>query len=321
MRARWVLVSVASLGALAIGLACAGTATATAAAATSGAPTVSCGSLDLTNQPVGTPVHASASLGAVSATLSGTATTSYQIPAIGTPTIRVRIGGASVLSAAVAVQDSPPGSSFVPGTFAGGGSPGPWSYVASGADRPLCVARFGGIAPETAVLVGIYSGGAHCCTLVDSYVLRAKKTSRTPIETNLGNPGVELVSIDRKAVLVTADNAFAYQFASFGGSGMPLMTLELRGNRYVDTTRDYPTWVSEDAGFQWGSYTQSGFGLGWLAAWAADECTLGRSSEVGGVLGALDTQGFLTGVVGWPSGAAYVSQLRSFLASTRYCRQ
>jgi hypothetical protein len=61
-------------------------------------------------------------------------------------------------------------------------------------------------------------------------------------------------------------------------------------------------------------------GLGWLAAWAADECTLGQSAQVSATLTELESQGFLGGQPsGWPEGSAYVSSLRKFLAARGYC--
>jgi len=168
----------------------------------------------------------------------------------------------------------------------------------------------------------MYSGGAHCCTSIDAYLVRSNTASSVPVERDIGNPAASLISSGGHAVIVTADYAFAYQFASFGGSGMPLMAIELRNGKFVVTTRKYPGWVAVDAGFQWGSYTQSqtGSGLGWLAAWSADECTLGQASAARNTLDQLEAQGMLDSqFTGWPTGSAYVSQLWSFLSAHGYC--
>jgi len=285
---------------------------------------VSCGSINLMGLTNGTPLSASATLGSVRATLAGAVEApSFGPPGLSSPTIKVYLDGKHVMTVALPGQQAEPGSGLIPGDFGRGSAPYPWAWVASSSVRPLCIAHFGGPHPETAVLVNVYSGGAHCCTLIDAYRVTSNPASFPPIERNLGNPGASLISDDGYAVLVTADNAFAYQFASYGGSGMPLTTLELRNSSFVVTTTNHLNWVAVAAGFQWGSYIQSqpGYGLGWLAAWAADECTLGQSAELSSTLDQLETQGLLDSTLtGWPSGSAYVNSLSSFLASHGYCR-
>jgi hypothetical protein len=284
---------------------------------------VSCGSINLMGLANGTSASASATLGSVRATLSG----AVELPSLGPSglseaTITVYLDAKRVMKAALPTQEIEPGLGLIPGDFGRGNAPFPWAWVSSTTSvRALCIAHFGGPRPETAVLVNVYSGGAHCCTLIDAYRVTSNSSL---IERDLGNPGASLISVGSHAVLVTADNAFAYQFASYGGSGMPLKTLELRGHSFVVTTREHLNWVAVDAGFQWGSYvqSQSGYGLGWLAAWAADECTLGQSAQLTSTLGQLQAQSMLDSTLaGWPSGSAYLDQLRSFLASHGYCQR
>jgi hypothetical protein len=322
MKGRWILVALAV-----VILASPGTSGATSMGSTgktvgrTGAA-VGCGSVELTGVPSGTARSTSAALGSISATLSGSVATIYGIPALADATIKVLVDHKQVMTGPVAIQQASSGSPLIPEGLGPEEAPGPWSWVVSTPVRPLCVARFGGADPETAVLVGMYSGGAHCCTSIDAYVVRSNAVSTVPVERDFGNPGASLISSDGHAVIVTADNAFAYQFASYGGSGMPLMVIELRSGKFVVTTREHPGWVGVDAGFQWGSYIQSqnGLGLGWLAAWAADECTLDQAAQAWNTLDQLQAQGSLdSGPPGWPTGSAYVIQLRSFLSAHGYC--
>jgi hypothetical protein len=283
---------------------------------------ISCGSLGLSGA-AGSPSQASALLGDVRAELFGTTTTTYGLPGLSGATIRVFVGRRQVLSAPVVLSGEPPGSPLVPGDIGRATAPVPWSFLAPSASPvPLCIARFGGRGADTAVLVAVYSGGAHCCTSLDAYVLRSAGVHAKPLLKDLGNAGVSLIANAGHAVLASEDDVFAYEFASFGFSGMPLLTLEIRGDRFVTTTGLHPGWVAIDAGFQWGRFIQeTNMGLGWLAAWAADECTLAGSNEMLSTLDQLETQGFLDAQPpsGWPEGATYVSDLRTFLSAHGYC--
>lgn len=253
---------------------------------------------------------------AVPAKQPGTGTGSFRQPSL---TIKAR--GAPLRRVAV----SPPwGFSAVPGTV----DLMPLTNGLNGS--PLCVARFGGTSPETAVLVGTYSGGAHCCTWVEAVVaLPARAASAKAVWQDIGNPGVELEDHSGQTLLVTADNSFAYAFDSYAGSGMPVRVLELRGHRFVDTTRSYPWLVRADARFWWAQYKQvsgprgqePGGGLGLLAPWVADECLLGNSSGAWATLESLQRLGRLGGTPGWPRGSAYLKALRSFLVNTGYCQR
>jgi hypothetical protein len=282
---------------------------------------ISCGSLGLSGAS-GSHSQTSALLGDVRAELFGTATTTYGMPALAGATIDVFVGRHQVLSTPVALSGEPQGSPLIPGDIGRAAAPVPWSFVApSSSPVPLCIARFGGSGADTAVLVAVYSGGAHCCTALDAYVLRSGGVHARPLLKDLGDSGVSLIADAGHAVLATEDSAFAYEFASFGFSGLPLITLEIRGDRFVTTTALHPGWVAIDAGFQWGRFIQeTDMGLGWLAAWAADDCTLAGSNEMLLTLDQLETQGFLDGQPsGWPEGSAYVSDLRTFLSAHGYC--
>ena len=302
------------------------------------APSVSCAPMKLIDPsngrlavPSGEPLRTTATLGNVDATLSGTATMAPSPliqPALADPEIQIEVGKTRVLSAPVDYPKSTRGSLFVPGTIGPIGAP-IWSSftsdtVLNGADAqvPLCVARFGGPQRETAVLLATYTGGNHCCTGIDAYVLGSGTSAPVQLVENIGNPLAGVIESDGHAVIVTADNSFEYQFQSFAGSGTPLRVLEIRGNKFVSTTVEHLDWVSADGGYWWALFTdsQAGQGLGALAAWVADECTLGNGAQAFNTLAQLEADGSLDSrYAGWPSGADFVSELRSFLAAHGYC--
>lgn len=301
---------------------------------------VRCGSMDIMNAttggltvPSGTPLSTSAALGSIRATLSGSATLTARIPALADPRIRVLAHGKQVMSALVVLPRGVPGeTALIPdGIGPGDTRVWPWSnddvvpttgqVIGTPPVDPLCIARFGGAHPQTAVLVGIFTGGAHCCTVIDTYSVVSGEVGSTPLQKDFGNPQAGVSEIGGHAVIVTANNAFDYEFACYACSGAPVVTMELRGGRFVVTTGEHPDLVAADAGYWWGLFerSQPGQGLGVLAAWAADECTLGQGPQAFTILDRLEGAGVLENPNrGYTGGAAYLRQLRRFLSSQGY---
>ena len=287
-----------------------------AAIAPANGPPFACGTLDLTP---GTRTSATATLGSLTATLTGTVEAKPGIsPDLSSPLLTIR-ESATVLGA-LAVEapalDTPPALAHVVIPWSIGpikaGSPGD-------APQPdLCVARFAGQDRPT-VLLGLSTGGAHCCTVVRAVPLTATGLGRS-LEFRGGNAALGVAAAGDHAILVTANDAFAYQFSSFGGSGLPVQVLELRGNAFVDTTAEHPDLVRADATRMWDQFgSASDGGLGLLAPWVADQCLLGQGSQAWATVDRLQAQGKLAGQPNWPSGAAFVGALHTFLAQHDYC--
>lgn len=278
-----------------------------------GGPAFACASPAPTG--AGATVRAEVRLGRSVAVLSGLSRAGQSGAGPGgvrQPGLTVSVGGGPEVRLAM----KPPfGFSSVPGVT---------DLVPLGAGEgsgPVCLARFAG--GVTAVLVGTYSGGAHCCTWVYAY-----EPGYRPIWQDVGDPGVSLRDYGGYTLVVTADDSFAYAFDAYAGSGMPVRVLELRGGKFVDATSHYPSLVASDARFWWLQYKQvsapkgeePGGGLGLLAAWAADECLLGQAAHAWSTLGHLLGDGSLQrGTPGWPTGASYVRQLQAFLIKQGYC--
>ena len=282
-----------------------------------------CGELPSKAAP-GKVVQVSARLGDVQATLSGTATSemSRGIAELANPRLDARVDGRSVLSGTLAQPYGPVGGDHDALISITG------SYYPV---KPLCVATFGASHSETAVLVGLFTMGAHCCTFVDAYVVIPAGASH-PVEQDIGNPGAELKAEDGRSVLVTGDNAFAYAFTAYAFSGFPVRVLELSGTKLANTTRDYPALVAADAASWWKYFEQAQApgsedptkGTGLLAAWVADECNLGAGSSAWAKVHELESAGKLgpdeqSKSSLWPTGATYVKDLSSFLEAHGYC--
>ena len=123
-------------------------------------------------------------------------------------------------------------------------------------------------------------------------------------------------------MFISADDRFAYTFAAFAFSGLPLQIWSVAGGRFVDVTRRYPARVAADAKRWWtGLPRQRCAGISAtaaLAAWAADEELLGRGGAMRAELAAQERLGTLRNDGGGPGGAAFVAALERFLAQTGY---
>lgn len=283
---------------------------------------LSCNTLDLWSTPAGTVVSSSATLGPVTATLAGTTvTTPSQEPALSKPELTIAVSNGATFYEPVV----PP---VQVGTAVQANEVIPWSIApvpADAASTPtmpnsdaLCLAYFPGYSLPT-LLLGLDTGGAHCCSVVRAITVSG--TGLGPVvDDDVGNPGAALSADGGDAVIVTADNAFAYAFASYAASGMPVKVLTLSHGSFVDVTKQHLDLVRKDISTWWSSFsTNPGNGLGVLAAWVADECVLGQGTFAWTTVDQLQTQGELSGPAGWPTGAAYVTQLRTFLAQHGYC--
>src|SRR5205807_2651225 len=88
---------------------------------------------------------------------------------------------------------------------------------------------------------------------------------------------------DGKLEFASADDRFAYAFAAYSFSGLPIQIWCFAGHRFVDVTRMFPTQIAADAKSHLSLYRRAarrGLGLGEIAAWAADEDLLGHSALV-----------------------------------------
>jgi hypothetical protein len=199
--------------------------------------------------------------------------------------------------------------------------PEPTSYPSNG--NPLQVVRLEPGLPD--VVLGLYSGGAHCC-FVDLVIHHRSATTYVATELVLGDPGARLERLPGSPYdsFVTANDAFAYAFTDFAASGLPLLIERLVHGVVRNVTRQYPGLIRRDAqNFLAAFYAQASShyrdSVGLIAAWAADEYMLGRAREANQFLQRQAAAGHLRSQM-TPSlrGEAFITQLHTFLLNQGY---
>jgi hypothetical protein len=177
---------------------------------------------------------------------------------------------------------------------------------------------------EPNVVVELATGGAHCCTIVQLFTYDPAAMTYRLFERDLGDPGALVTDVagDGRLELESADDRFAYEFAPFAYSGLPLQIWSVRAGRLVDSTRSFPQALAADAARQLAGFRHTrheGLGNGLIAAWAADEYLLGHRSLVGSTLAREAAHGNLRSREHYgPSGSAFVAKLKRYLKRSGY---
>jgi hypothetical protein len=189
-------------------------------------------------------------------------------------------------------------------------------------DGEVCVTRPAGVSYPT-VFVGAYTGGAHCCFVVEAVSMSGSRLA-APVSEDLGNSVAHVELSGNIPLIITSDDTFDYQFESYAASGVPIVVQRYAGNTFQNETLSYPSLIAKDATTWWSLWEKgkASAGLGALAAWAADECHLGKQASADEVLHMLESKGELGGGPGspWQSGSKYLKELEGFLVKHGYCR-
>ena len=205
----------------------------------------------------------------------------------------------------------------------------------------ICVIRFAH-ASHPVVMVEGFSGGAHCCMVpvIYSYdrshstyakvldMSRARFTSAMKFDPN---EGYVARTVGGAVVLETGDGVFPYYFGCYACTPAPVHLEALRGHALVDVTAPHPAFVGADARQLWRSVVSEENGahryyglFGSLAAWTAEECTIGRGTSAWTRVqrlarrGVLRDQNYYRGT--FATTGSFVPTLRAFLLRNGYCR-
>jgi hypothetical protein len=173
---------------------------------------------------------------------------------------------------------------------------------------------------ETEVLLDLYWGGAHCCWYTQIYRYAAGTGRYQPLVRVWGNFSYVLADLghDGTQKFVTRDNRFSYAFASFADSRWPVRILSYEHGQLRLATTTYPSEIKRDATALWREAMARRRGpsnQGIIAAWAADQCMLGRSAAA---LRTIDRLGRTGRVHGERTRVQFEKRLRRFLRQTGY---
>jgi hypothetical protein len=188
---------------------------------------------------------------------------------------------------------------------------------------PLTIADLEGDGVPQVVLA-LSTGGAHCCTVVQVFSYDPGVMVYRPIERDFGDPGALLSDLagDGRLELETADDRFAYEFAPYAYSGLPLQVWQVHEDHFVNVTRQFPQQIAADATRQLHRFMatrREGLGNGLIAAWAADQELLGHRRLVAHRLAREAARGNLRSREHYgPSGDRFVKALMGFLRTRGY---
>jgi hypothetical protein len=193
--------------------------------------------------------------------------------------------------------------------------------------KPVQVVNFGDTGGAPDVLLSLYTGGAHCCSVAQVFSYDPGTQTYSMVEHNFGDPGYRLERLSSAGgrEFVTADDSFAYTFTDFAASGLPVQVLQLQGRSFDNVTTQFPGLIGADAK-QWITayrkmasehYSDS---VGVIAAWAADEYMLGHVARAKAFLVAQAKAGHLNSALSPQEGGGmkFVTHLEAFLAKRGY---
>jgi hypothetical protein len=199
-----------------------------------------------------------------------------------------------------------------------------------GADTSLCgpgsrmtlrlLDVWGDAQPEA--LLEIFTGGAHCCTVLVAVLTDEGKAGRTLLH-EWGNAGWIGERRNGTYSFVSGDDRFAYAFTSYAASAFPMQVWTIdAGGRLVDVTRSRPDLIRPHAAELWRTYLaergkHSSDVRGVLAAWCGDQYLLGAGPRCRETVRAAVRAGYLRGP-GWPQGQRYAAALDRSLRTWGY---
>jgi subtilisin-like proprotein convertase family protein len=198
--------------------------------------------------------------------------------------------------------------------------------------RPVDVAVRDLDGGEPEVLLDLFTGGAHCCSV--SLILRWDPAARRYRSTFAywGNYGRRLIDLDHDGLpeFAAFDERFVYEYSAYVFSSAPVRVLQYRQGKLVDVTRRFPAAIEKDAARNLGYYLKGRGDIkntdirSFVAAYVADEYLLGDRAEATRVLDLALKRGDLgrgKTLSGWPAGTAFVAKLMHDLKKWGYFKQ
>lgn len=261
-----------------------------------------------------TPKTDTATSGAITATLTYTMPTSYEATGV-----TLAITRAGVPATIANGGDVAKGCADCKGAIPVGGLDGSGQSSLTFADLQ------GDGEPE--LIVDLYTGGAHCCSISAIYGWDAQTATYNRLIWNWGDPSYRLEKLGSgpQTQLVTGDDRFAYAFCAYVCSAMPTVALEYDGTTLVNVTKQYPALARADIrdllkGIKSASKHKDQYPYikGLLAPLCADYYNLGQGSKCKPLLSSAKKKGWLVNDPLWKGGQKYVNQVLSTMRKWGY---
>ena len=138
---------------------------------------------------------------------------------------------------------------------------------------------------EPEVLVELYSGGAHCCSILNLFQWNEAAGTYANTKRDWADTGFELRDVegDGKVEFISSDVRFGYNFTSFAESRFPVLVYAFVAGDFDDVTARYPALIRSDARGQWRAYrelrAEKADVKGALAAYLADKVRLDEGKQ------------------------------------------
>jgi hypothetical protein len=181
---------------------------------------------------------------------------------------------------------------------------------------------------EPEVLVALYSGGAHCCTISTIWGFDAATGAYTRLRHNWLDAGYRLRDVGRDGTLEfdSRDARFAFAFAPYAFSWLPVQVYRWRDGKLVDVTRKFPKLLRRDAKRAFRTYRRvrrekDANVRGVLAGYAADKYRLGQRRRANRALRRALRRGDLDKAYAFdsgPFGRKYIKRLKRLLKRYGY---
>jgi virginiamycin B lyase len=185
---------------------------------------------------------------------------------------------------------------------------------------------------EPEVILELDSEGTHCCEWTRIYRYVPSRRAYVPANRVWGQyeaaPSLRDLDQNGRVEFVSHDARFTYVFGGPDPSD-PIQVWSYRRGRFRETTHRYPSAIRRDAARLFRRYLRQRGRRhetvrGFLAAWAADEYTLGRGAVADSTLDAARRAGYLgcgDSCYGAPRDPlGYIAALKKFLRKTGYVR-